>query len=127
MEDYNYEGTVSQENNERAYTEQPEHKFEEIPTRLPKNKDHLVAGIILTALFSVFGLPVLINACKARLRWRYKNYDLALASARKSGRWIAPSIILGVLVTTAIIAFYIWAIFEVQGGIDTYEPSNYNF
>lgn len=101
---------------------------EEMPARLPKNKDHLIAGIIITAFFSVFGLPVLINACKARLRWRHKNYELALASAKKSGRWIAPSIIIGVLFLTALIALYVWFIIEFSDGMQNYyEPSTYNF
>ncbi|MCQ2279835.1 MAG: CD225/dispanin family protein [Bacteroidales bacterium] len=101
---------------------------EEMPARLPKNKDHLIAGIIITAFFNVFGLPVLINACKARLRWRHKNYELALASAKKSGRWIAPSIIIGVLFLTALIALYVWFIIEFSDGMQNYyEPSSYNF
>lgn len=78
------------------------------PARLPRKENHLVAGIVLTALFSVFGLPTLINACKSLMRWRRGNYDAALLSARKARRWIAPAIIFGVIVTIAYIVFYIW-------------------
>lgn len=129
MEEFTNEETFNQETNHQEVVEQTQPVQEELPTRLPRNKDHLIAGIIITAFFNVFGLPVLINACKARLRWKHKNYELALASARKSGRWIAPSIILGALVITAFIALYIWFIFKFSGSFDHdyYEPSTYNF
>lgn len=128
MEEFTNANAFNTESNLNETIEHIQPVQEEMPARLPKNKDHLIAGIIITAFFSVFGLPVLINACKARLRWRHKNYELALASAKKSGRWIAPSIIIGVLVLTAFIALYVWFIIEFSDGMQNYyEPSSYNF
>lgn len=117
MEEFTNNEIVNQETVNQGFANQEAGMMEERPARLPRNYDHLVAGIVLTALFSVLGLPVLINACKARLRWKHKNYDLALASARKSKRWIAPCIIIGVIFWVAFFALCFWIAFSAVSDI----------
>lgn len=90
--------------------------------RLPNEHNHLVAGIVITALFSVFGLPTLINACKSLIRWRHGNYELALQAARKAKRWKFWGIFLGIIFVLAYVALLIWL---DTGGFNDFDFDNY--